>query len=68
MARRKLVPADPESWWLVQRTRGRDGKPLPRPSLYGRVRASSDTLAVARFCQIVGTAQDPRFFDAQRAQ
>ena len=67
MARRKMAQTDPESWWLVERIRGRDGKALARPSLYGRVRASSDTLAVERFCQIVGTVQDPRYFDARPA-
>ena len=67
MARRKVAPVDPESWWLVQRVRGRDGKMLPRPSLYGRVRASSDTLAVERFLKVVGTNQDPRSFEARPA-
>ena len=68
MPRRSLTVSVPESWWLVQRIRSRDGKALVRPTLYGRVRASSETLAVEKFLHVVAVPQDPQAFMAEPAK
>jgi hypothetical protein len=51
--------------WVVRRIRTEDGRDLPRPHLWGRVFASSASVAVSKFINTlaVGT-YDARQFDA----
>ena len=50
--------------WLVRRIKGVRGTPLARPSLWGVVRASSESVAVTKFIWMAKTEADRRHFDA----
>jgi hypothetical protein len=53
-----------ERVWLVRRVIGSRGTPLARPSLWGVVRASSETVAVRKFIWLAKMGADPQHFDA----
>jgi hypothetical protein len=61
-SRTTIVP-EPVSPWLVRKVKGSDGSPLARPRLWGKVWASSEQSAIAKFVFMVG-AQSSAPFDA----
>jgi hypothetical protein len=50
--------------WVVRRIRSTDGRDLPRPHLWGRVFASSASVAVQKFINMTGGTENPKHFDA----
>lgn len=53
-----------DSIWLVRRVIGARGTPLRKPSLWGVVRASSESVAITKFIWASKSADSPSHFDA----
>lgn len=65
--RKKKLPDEPVpsmGLWLVRRIRRHDGILLAKPTLWGKVPASSDTAAIHRFISITKASFNPAHFDA----
>lgn len=63
--RHDVRPSDATlSFWLVRRTHRADGRQLTTPRLWGKVLASSDTVAVQKFVNMLGSEENSSHFDA----
>lgn len=60
-----MRPSDgTQSFWLVRRTCRADGTRFITPKLWGRVAASSGTIALVKFMHLMGSTENPAHFEA----